>query len=104
MVMEKEKTWIVPVRFANPVKEFDQRHSQRQTWRSIVLSALEACGGTASLTKVYQVISSHVRAKEAVTHKVDWQAIVRRELQEGPFQSSERGVWSLASGGHRESS
>lgn len=97
MVMEKPKAWIVPVRVANPVREFDQRRSERQTWRSIVLSALEACGGTAPLEKIYEVVAPHARVSHALAHDIDWQAIVRRELQEGPFQSTERGVWSVAS-------
>lgn len=95
LVMEKPKAWIVPVRVASPVREFDQRHSEHQTWRSIVLSALESCGGTASLPKLYEVISPHVRVKQALVNNIDWQAIVRRELQEGGFQSSKRGVWQI---------
>lgn len=95
MVMKKPKAWLVPVRVANPVKEFDQRQSRRQTWRSIVLSALESSGGAASLKTLYQVISSHARVNEAVANNIDWQAIVRRELQQGGFQSTERGVWQV---------
>ncbi|MCK6581203.1 MAG: hypothetical protein L6Q98_24190 [Anaerolineae bacterium] len=95
MVMEKPKSWIVPVRVAQPVREFDQRQSARQTWRSIVLSALEACGGSASLSRLYEIISSHRRAQQAAADNVDWQAIVRRELQEGGFQSIDRGVWRV---------
>jgi len=95
MVMEKPKAWMIPVRVANPMKEFDQRQSPRQTWRSIVLSALESCGGEAPLAKLYEVISPHVRVKQAEANQIDWQAIVRRELQEGGFQSTERGIWRL---------
>lgn len=97
MVMEKPKAWLVPVRIANPVKEFDQRRSERQTWRSIVLSTLESLGGTAPLEKIYEEVAQHVRVSHALTHDIDWQAIVRRELQEGPFESPNRGVWSVDS-------
>ncbi len=93
--MEKPKAWMIPVRVANPMKEFDQRQSPRQPWRSIVLSALESCGGEAPLAKLYEVISPHVRVKQAEANQIDWQAIVRRELQEGGFQSTERGIWRL---------
>ena len=96
MVMEKPKAWLVPVRVANPVKEFDQRKSQRQTWRSIVLAALELCGGEASLQQLYEVISHHIRASQAAADGTNWQATIRRELQEGGFQSPERGIWRLA--------
>ncbi len=96
MVMEKSKSWIVPIRVAKPVEEVDQRRSQRQTWRSIVLTALESCGGTASLQTIYEVIAHHARASQAAINGTDWHATVRRELQEGPFQSTERGVWRTA--------
>jgi hypothetical protein len=66
------------------------------TWRSIVLSALEACGGTAPLDQIYAAIKPHRRAQAAQREGVDWQAVVRRELQEGPFRSQTRGVWKIA--------
>lgn len=96
MVMQKPKAWIVPVQVANPVKEFDQRNSERQTWRSIVLSALEANSGVAPLEKIYEAIVPHARVRQAITQNTDWQAIVRRELQEGPFQAVWRGVSAIA--------
>ena len=95
MVLRKPKAWIVPVRVAAPVKEFDMRHHEGQTWRSIVLSALESCGGSASLENIYGAVESHVRVQAADEAGVDWQAIIRRELQEGPFRSVSRGVWAL---------
>ena len=97
MVMEKPKAWIVPVRVANPVKEFDLRRSTTQTWQSIVMSALESVGGSAPLEQIYRAIALHVRAKAAEAQGTDWQAIVRRELQEGSFQSLERGIWAIRS-------
>jgi hypothetical protein len=97
MVMQKPKAWIVPVQVASATKEFDMRHSERQTWRSIVLSAIESCGGSAPLDKIYEAVVPHVRVQDADERDIDWQAIVRRELQEGPFQSVNRGMWSLAS-------
>ncbi len=104
MVMEKPKAWLVPVRVANPVKEFSQHNSERQTWRSIVLSALESCGGTAPIEKIYEAIAPHARVSHALTHDIDWHAIVRRELQEGPFQPVSRGVWGLASSNRSQDS
>lgn len=87
MVMQKPKVWLVPVRVAQPVKGFDQHKSERRTWRSIVLSALEANGGAAPLETLYEAIAPHVRVRQAIRQNTDWQAIVRRELQEGPFQA-----------------
>ena len=97
MVLRKPKAWLVPVRLASAPKEFDLHHSPRQTWRSIVLSALEGCGGSATLDKIYGAIESHARAQSAQAHGIDWRAIVRRELQVGPFEGMARGVWRLAS-------
>jgi hypothetical protein len=96
MVMEKPKAWIVPVQVASPTKQFDMRRSEHQTWRSIVLSALESCGGSAPIDKIYKAIGPHLRAQIATEQGTDWQAIIRRELQEGPFQSFHRGVWGIA--------
>jgi hypothetical protein len=97
MVTRKPKAWLVPIQIANTPKEFDMRHHEGQTWRSIVLSGLESCGGSAPMETIYTAIESHVRVKAAQEQGTDWQAIVRRELQEGPFQTMSRGVWELAS-------
>jgi hypothetical protein len=96
MVMRKPKAWLVPIQVANAPKEFDMRHYEHQSWRSIVLSAIESCGGSASLGKIYNTIEPHIRVKVANDQGINWRAIVRRELQEGPFNSQERGEWQLA--------
>jgi hypothetical protein len=96
MVMQKPNAWIVPVRVGATPKDFNMQNNGRQTWRSIVLSALEACGGAAPIEKIYAAIEPHVRAKAAQQEGTDWRAIVRRELQEGPFRSQDRGVWNVA--------
>lgn len=97
MVMQKPKAWIVPVRVGNPVKEFDQRNFERQAWRSIVLSALEASGGVAPLEKIYEDLEWHVRVREAMRHNIDWKRVVQQELKEGPFQELKLGIWATAS-------
>jgi hypothetical protein len=95
MVTKKPQAWIVPVQVANAPKEFNMRRNERQTWRSIVLSALEASGGSASTEEIYNEIEPHSRAQAAADAGTDWQAIVRRELQEGPFRSISYGIWAL---------
>ncbi len=95
MVMQKPKAWIVPVRVAHAPKDFDMRRNERQTWRSIVLSALEGFEGSASLEDIYQAVEAHIRAQKAEKDGTDWRAIVRRELQQGPFRSQERGKWTV---------
>jgi hypothetical protein len=99
MVLRKPKAWLLPVWVANAPREFDMRTSARQTWRSIVLSALESYGGSAPVEKIYAAIEPHVRVKSAEAQGTDWRAIVRRELQEGPFRSMGRGMWALAVSG-----
>lgn len=98
MVTRKPNAWIVPIHVANAPKDFDMRQYEGQTWRSIVLSALESSGGSAPVEKIYAAISPHARAKAAQEQGTDWQAIVRRELLEGPFASVSRGVWAVAPG------
>jgi hypothetical protein len=95
MVMRKPDAWIVPIRVARPPKDFTMQTSPRQTWRSVVLSAVESCGGSASVGKIYAALEPHVRVRAAERDGTDWRAIVRRELQEGPFQSEAHGVWKV---------
>jgi hypothetical protein len=95
LALRKPQVWMVPVQVANTPKDFDMRRNGRQTWRSIVLSGLEATGGMASTEEIYNEIKSHSRAQAAINAGTDWQAIVRRELQEGPFRSISHGIWAL---------
>lgn len=96
MVLRKPNAWIVPVRVAKAPQDFDSRQYPKQTWRSIVQSALEDCGGSAPLEQIYAAIQPHIRAATADQNGTDWRAIVRRELQEGPFQTVIRGIWGVA--------
>lgn len=96
MVLRKPNAWIVPVRVAKAPHDFDSRQYAKQTWRSIVQSALEDCGGSATLERIYAVIQPHIRVTIAEQNETDWRAIVRRELQEGPFDVQSRGTWQLS--------
>ncbi len=53
----------------------------------------------APIEKIYAAIEPHVRVKSAEAQGTDWRAIIRRELQEGPFRSTDRGMWALAVSG-----
>ena len=51
-------------------------------------------GNQASLPEIYESIEAHTRVRKAESLGTDWQAIVRRVLQESCTQV-ERGVWAL---------
>ncbi len=85
--------WLLSVRLAQ-TRELDQRSLQRQGWRSIVWTALSALGGQGELQAIYQQANSHARVKLAETKGTDWQAIIRRVLQES-CKPVERGLWAL---------
>jgi len=51
-------------------------------------------GNQASLPEIYESIKTHARVIKAQTAGIDWQAIVRRVLQESCTQVK-RGVWAL---------
>ncbi len=86
--------WLLGVR-ATTIKDVDQRTIARHGWRSIVWTALSALGGRGQLQAIYEQVAGHVRVKAAEQNGTDWQAIIRRVLQE-TCTPVERGVWSLA--------
>lgn len=86
--------WLVGVR-ATTIKPVDQRTITRQGWRSIVWTALEALGGKSALNAIYAQVENHLRVQAARQNGTDWQAIIRRVLQE-TCTPVERGVWALA--------
>jgi len=79
-------------------RQIDQRKVARQGWRSIVWCALQTLGGKAALPEIYNQIKGHARVLAASAAGTDWQAIVRRVLQE-TCASVDRGVWALAGEG-----
>jgi hypothetical protein len=85
--------WMVTVRRSS-TEGVDQRGVTGQTWQGIVWTALIERGNQASLPEIYESIKTHVRVIKAQTAGIDWQAIVRRVLQESCTQV-ERGVWAL---------
>lgn len=85
--------WLLTVRLGQ-TKEVDQRSVERQGWRSIVWTALTTLGGRAELRAIYEQTEAHARVRLAETKGTDWQAIIRRVLQES-CTPLERGVWAL---------
>lgn len=98
VVMRKPKqfnvnAWLVGVR-ATTIKPVDQRAIARQGWRSIVWTALEALGGKSALNAIYAQVENHLRVQAARENGTDWQAIIRRVLQES-CDPVERGILAL---------
>lgn len=85
--------WMVTVRRSS-TESVDQRGVAGQTWQGIVWTALIERGNQASLPEIYKSIEAHARVRKAESLGTDWQAIVRRVLQETCAQVV-RGVWAL---------
>jgi len=96
VITKKPDAWVVPLRITDLSSSVDTRNWSGASWQAIVRSGLEALGGEASLPELYETLSAHRRAKIADHVGTDWQAIVRRELQERPhFTPVKRGRWRL---------
>ena len=87
--------WMVTVRRSS-TEGVDQRGVTGQTWQGIVWTALIELGNRASLAELYEAVQDHARVKTAAQRGVDWQAIIRRVVQE-TCVNVERGVWALPS-------
>lgn len=85
--------WMVTVRRSEQTN-IDQREVTGQTWQGIVWTALIENGNRASLSEIYDHIRDHTRVRKAQANEIDWQAIVRRVVQE-TCMNVERGVWAL---------
>lgn len=90
---QQANAWVLSVRLSQ-TKDIDQRGVERQGWRSIVWTALGNLGGRADLRAIYQQVDEHARVKQAEAKNTDWQAIIRRVLQES-CTPLDRGVWAL---------
>lgn len=84
----------VVVVLADMVRE--QAARVKGTWKNIVRTVLHALGGKATLDKLYAAIA-HAAPEKLATNEF-WREKTRQTLQlhKDLFQSSERGVWSLA--------
>ena len=85
--------WTVEVRRADHAN-VDQRGVGGQTLHGIVWTALIALGNQASLGAICEQVKDHARIRKADPLGTDWQAIIRRVLQE-TCQQVERGFWAL---------
>ncbi len=95
VVTKKADAWIVPLRVTE-AKQTDTRRWSGATWQNLVRAGLEFLGGEAELPALYECLQEHRRVQESSEKGVDWQAIVRRELQTRPhFRNVDRGRWCL---------
>ena len=94
MIFRKDAAYVMPMRYVQ-IKEFDTRKYERQPWRAVVQSALEALGGESTLDRLYNEVKDHAKAKS----NNNWQARVRAVLQEykREFEAVSRGRWRLRS-------
>lgn len=92
LIFRKNDIWVVPVSFTKRT-ERDLRKSTLPTWRDLVQSALEECGGEAELNKLYAIIED----TEKAARNPHWKEKIRQTLQLHPeFASRERGRWGVA--------
>ncbi|WP_197187571.1 hypothetical protein [Brevibacillus agri] len=92
LVFRKEDIWVFPVAITQKVIS-DIRFSEKVTWRDLVQAALEAVGGTASLSQLYEVIEGTKKAQQ----NKHWKEKIRQTLQiYNDFESISRGCWSFA--------
>lgn len=95
LIWRKPNAFVIPLRVTQ-TRETDLRRYAGMTWQAIVRGALEDLGGEADLPDVYGEVNRHTRASKAEEAGTDWQAIVRRELQQRPhFGRVRRGRWRL---------
>ena len=85
--------WLVMVRRTER-RQADQRKTTHIGWRAIVWTALQALGGQATLQEIYAAVQAQSRVKKSEKDGTDWQAIIRRVLQES-CTPVRRGVWAL---------
>jgi len=75
---------------------FDLRQFARAPWPALVLAGMHEAGDRTYLQTLYQVMSGYDRVKLAQVQGIDWQAMVRRILQEQDcFSQVERGIWQV---------
>lgn len=74
-------------------KEMDLRDSTSATWKDVIYAVMHNFKKETSLAEIYQEVESY-RKCQSNPH---WKEKVRQTLQSGPFISTKRGVWAIAS-------
>jgi hypothetical protein len=88
--------WTITGRKVEKI-EVDIRRFERAAWPALVVSAMQETGGRADLATLYAKMAVYARVKLAERESVDWQAQVRRILQQYDcFEPEDRGIWRLA--------
>lgn len=92
MIVRKDSGILVPVMLTKKEVQ-DIRDMKEATWRDVVASVLEQYRGAVSLSRIYEEIESHEKAKKNQW----WKEKVRQTLQKNPkyFQHDGHGMWSL---------
>ena len=71
----------------------DLRQSEKITWRDVVLAAMEALGGKASLEQLYKEIEGHKKTKTNNNWKEKIRQVVRTYKE---FEEVDRGRYCMA--------
>jgi hypothetical protein len=92
LIFKRDDCYLVPTKIVKQVN-VDLKQRPNQTWRDVVLAALEKLGGRSSLDKLYNEIEGHAKTKT----NPHWNEKVRQVLQEktNDFINVARGEYAL---------
>lgn len=92
MIVRKDVPLIIPIITTKKITA-DVRDMNGATWKDIVASVLETCGGESSLQKLYEKIEPYKKAR----NNQFWKEKVRQTLQIHPnlFKKVSLGEWKL---------
>lgn len=92
MIFKRDDCYIIPAKIIKQVN-IDLRKRPNQTWRDVVVSAIQKLGGRASLDDLYREVEGHEKTKTNPT----WQEKIRQVLRQytNDFINVARGIYSL---------
>lgn len=93
LIFKRDDCYIIPTKIIKQVN-VDLRKCPKQTWRDVVLAAIEKLGGKASLEQLYSEVQYHEKTKTN-TH---WKEKIRQVVQiyKNDFLNVSKGIYALA--------
>lgn len=92
LIFKRSDCYLIPVKVTKQVM-IDLRQSEKITWRDVVLAAMEALGGKASLEQLYKEIEGHKKTKTNNNWKEKIRQVVRTYKE---FEEVDRGRYCMA--------
>ena len=94
LIFRRDDCYIIPAKVISQVN-IDLRKHPKQTWRDVVLAAMEKLDGRATLEQLYYEIQYHAKTKNNPT----WKEKIRQTLQryKKDFSNVARGTYMLTS-------